>query len=85
MTNRGTDCILSLLLLQMEVIIIYNNFEDVPVIMSVPQVAEILGISAVSLYKLIQKDKTFPVVNIGRRKTVPKEQLRIWIDNNCKR
>ncbi len=69
----------------MEVIIIYNNFEDVPVIMSVPQVAEILGISAVSLYKLIQKDKTFPVVNIGRRKTVPKEQLRIWIDNNCKR
>ena len=69
----------------MEVIKIYNNFEDVPVIMSVPQVAEILGISAVSLYKLIQKDKTFPVINIGRRKTVPKEQLRIWIDNNCKR
>ncbi len=69
----------------MEVIIIYNNFEDVPIIMSVPQVAEILGISAVSLYKLIQKDKTFPVINIGRRKTVPKEQLRIWIENNCKR
>lgn len=69
----------------MEVIKIYNNFEDVPIIMSVPQVAEILGISAVSLYKLIQKDKTFPVINIGRRKTVPKEQLRIWIDNNCKR
>ncbi len=74
-----------LLLFCRKVIIIYNNFEDVPVIMSVPQVAEILGISAVSLYKLIQKDKTFPVVNIGRRKTVPKEQLRIWIDNNCKR
>ena len=69
----------------MEVIKIYNNFEDVPIIMSVPQVAEILGISAVSLYKLIQKDKTFPVINIGRSKTVPKEQLRIWIDNNCKR
>ena len=69
----------------MEVIKIYNNFEDVPIIMSVSQVAEILGISAVSLYKLIQKDKTFPVINIGRRKTVPKEQLRIWIDNNCKR
>lgn len=64
---------------------IYNNFEDVPIIMSVPQAAEILGISAVSLYKLIQKDKTFPVINIGRRKTVPKEQLRIWIENNCKR
>lgn len=64
---------------------IYNNFEDVPIIMSVPQAAEILGISAVSLYKLIQKDKAFPVIKIGRRKTVPKEQLRIWIENNCKR
>lgn len=69
----------------MEVIIIYNNFEDVPIIMSVPQAAEILGISAVSLYKLIQNDKSFPVISIGRRKTVPKEQLRIWIENNCKR
>lgn len=48
----------------MEVIIIYNNFEDVPIIMSVPQAAEILGISAVSLYKLIQNDKSFPVISI---------------------
>jgi predicted DNA-binding transcriptional regulator AlpA len=69
----------------MEVIIIYNNFEDVPIIMSVPQTAEILGISAVSLYKLIQNDKSFPVISIGRRKTVPKEQLKVWINRNCKR
>ena len=81
----GTDLILSLLLLQMEVIIIYNNFEDVPIIMSVPQAAEVLGISAVSLYKLIQNDKSFPVISIGRRKTVPKEQLKVWINSNCKR
>ena len=69
----------------MEVIIIYNTFEDVPIIMSVPQAAEILGISAVSLYKLIQNDKSFPVISIGRRKTVPKEQLKVWINSNCKR
>lgn len=69
----------------MEVIIIYNNFEDVPIIMSVPQAAEILGILAVSLYKLIQNDKSFPVISIGRRKTVPKEQLKVWINSNCKR
>lgn len=81
----GTDLILSLLLLQMEVIIIYNNFEDVPIIMSVPQAAEVLGISAVSLYKLIQNDKSFPVISIGRRKTIPKEQLTVWINSNCKR
>lgn len=56
-----------------------------PVVMSVTETAEALGISAVSLYKLIDKDKTFPVVAIGRRKVVPKEQLMEWINNNCKR
>lgn len=64
---------------------IYKDFEEVPIIMSVPQAAEILGISAVSLYKLIQNDKSFPVISIGRRKTVPKEQLKVWINRNCKR
>ena len=64
---------------------IYKNFEEVPVFITVPQAAEVLGISAVRLYKLIQKDKSFPVISIGRRKTVPKEQLKVWINNNCKR
>lgn len=64
---------------------IYNNFEEVPVFMTVPQAAEVLGISAVSLYKLIQNDKSFPVISIGRRKTIPKEQLKVWINSKCKR
>ena len=53
--------------------------------MTVPQAAEVLGISAVSLYKLIQNDKNFPVISIGRRKTIPKEQLKVWINSKCKR
>lgn len=36
-------------------------------------------------YKLIQNDKSFPVISIGRRKTIPKEQLKVWINSNCKR
>lgn len=63
----------------------YKSVEEMPVVMSVTETAEALGISAVSLYKLIDKDKTFPVVAIGRRKVVPKEQLMEWINNNCKR
>ncbi len=47
-----------------------------PVMLSVNQAAEVLGISNVSLYKLIEKDKSFPVVQLGRRKSIPKEQLR---------
>ncbi len=63
----------------------YTNFDDMPMMLSVPQAAEVLGISAVSLYKLIRNDKSFPVVVMGRRKSVPKEQLKIWIDTNSKR
>lgn len=53
----------------------YKNFDDMPMFISVPEASEILGISAVSLYKMIKNDKTFPVVVMGRRKSVPKEQL----------
>lgn len=63
----------------------YTSFDDMPMMLSVPQAAEVLGISAVSLYKLIRNDNSFPVVAIGRRKSVPKEQLKIWIDTNSKR
>ena len=63
----------------------YKDFDEMPVMLSVAQAAEVLGISSVSLYKLIDKDKSFPVVQLGRRKSVPKEQLKIWIDTNSKR
>lgn len=63
----------------------YKNFDEMPVMLSVPEAAEVLGISAVSLYKMIRNDNNFPVVAIGRRKSVPKEQLKFWIDTNSKR
>lgn len=63
----------------------YTNFDDMPMMLSVPQAAQVLGISDVSLYKLIRNDNSFPVVAMGRRKSVPKEQLKIWIDINSKR
>ena len=63
----------------------YKDFDEMPVMLSVVQAAEVLGISSVSLYKLIDKDKSFPVVQLGRRKSIPKEQLKIWIDTNSKR
>ncbi|MGN1419944.1 MAG: helix-turn-helix domain-containing protein [Eubacterium sp.] len=63
----------------------YKDFEEMPVMLSVAQAAEVLGISSVSLYKLIDKNKSFPVVQLGRRKCIPKEQLKAWIDANSKR
>lgn len=62
----------------------YKNFEEMPVMLTVAQAAEVIGISTVSLYKYISKDKTFPVLQIGRRKTIPKIQLQEWIEKNTK-
>jgi excisionase family DNA binding protein len=63
---------------------VYKNFDEMPVMLSVNQAAEVFGISNVSLYKLIEKDKSFPVVQLGRRKSIPKEQLKEWIDEKSK-
>lgn len=63
----------------------FKSFDELPLMLSVPEAAEALGISAVSLYKLIRDDNSFPVVVMGRRKSVPKEQLRSWIETNSKR
>ena len=62
----------------------YKNSDEMPVMLSVNQAAEVLGISNVSLYKLIEKDKSFPVVQLGRRKSIPKEQLRNGLMKNLK-
>lgn len=59
----------------------YKNFDELPVMLSVSQAAEVLGISTVSLYKLIRKDNSFPVITMGRRKIIPKEHLKNWIDS----
>lgn len=64
---------------------VYKDFDAMPVMLSVNQAAEVLGISNVSLYKLIEKDKSFPVVQLGRRKSISKEQLKEWIDEKSKR
>ena len=42
----------------------YKSFDEMPVMLSVPQTAEVLGISRVSVYKLVKTDKSFPAVTI---------------------
>ena len=59
----------------------YTNFDEMPITLSVEQAAEALSISAVSLYKIIKKDSTFPAIKMGRRIVIPKENLKKWIDN----
>ncbi len=57
----------------------YKNFDEMPLMLSVTEAANVLGIAPTSLYKLIENDSTFPVLQMGRRKGVPREELKQWI------
>lgn len=45
---------------------------------SVSEVAELLGISKSYAYQLV-KEKKIPVLDLGRRKVIPKVSLEEWL------
>ena len=56
----------------------YKNFDELPLMLSVIQVAEVLGISKTSAYELVHFDG-FPSITIGKRLIVPKDKFIEWI------
>lgn len=48
---------------------------------SVSEAAEMLGISRSYAYELV-KMKRIPVLEVGRRRVIPKEMLEVWIKEN---
>lgn len=56
----------------------YKNFDELPLMLSVIQVAEVLGISKTSAYELVHSDD-FPSITIGKRLIVPKDKFIEWI------
>ena len=60
----------------------YTNYDDLPLMLSVPDVASILGISRAGAYELVRSDG-FPSLRIGSRIVVPKERFIDWINANA--
>lgn len=61
----------------------YKNYDELPLMLSVSQVAKVLGISRTGAYDLV-KENDFPSLTIGLRIVVPKEELILWIKNQIK-
>ena len=61
--------------------LIYKNYDELPLMLSVKELATVLGVSRTSAYELI-KTKGFPSIKIGSRVVIPKEKLIEWIDKN---
>ena len=58
---------------------VYKNYDELPLMLSVPEVAAVLGISRAGAYELV-KGKDFPALKIGSRIVVPKEKFIAWAD-----
>ena len=56
----------------------YKTYDDLPLMLSVQDVASALGISRAGAYELV-KSEGFPSMNIGNRIIVPKEEFILWI------
>lgn len=57
----------------------YTSFDGLPLMLSVPEVASVLGISRAGAYELV-KEKGFPSLTIGSRIIIPRDKLIAWID-----
>ncbi len=59
----------------------YKSYDELPLMLSVREIAKVLGISKASAYELV-RTKGFPVLKIGSRLVVPKEKFREWVEQN---
>ena len=62
---------------------VFTSYDELPLLLNVKQLADLLGVSDSSVYELIQEDD-FPSLHIGKRIVVPKEELRKWISAHTK-
>ena len=61
---------------------IYTSYDELPIMLSVPQLASALGISRSGAYALV-RTSGFPALKIGSRIVVPQDKLQDWINENC--
>ena len=59
----------------------FKSYEDLPLMLSVPEMAAALGISLAGAYELARSEG-FPALRIGTRIVIPKDELREWIKRN---
>lgn len=59
----------------------YTSYDELPLMLSVAEVAAVLGISRAGAYELA-RSSDYPALKIGSRIVVPKDKFLAWIDAN---
>ena len=57
----------------------YTSYDQLPLMLTVPDVSQVLGISLAGTYELVRSDG-FPAFRIGSRIIVPKDKFIAWLD-----
>ena len=52
----------------------YKSYDDLPLFLNADTVGKVLGVSPASTYELMH-ESNFPVLRVGSRMVVPKEQF----------
>lgn len=60
---------------------VYKSYDELPLFLNLELVAKILGVSPSSGYELMHQPG-FPVLRVGSRMVVPKEQFIQWVMEN---
>ncbi len=59
----------------------YKSYDDLPLFLNAELVAKVLGVSPSSSYELMH-EPGFPVLKIGSRMVVPKEEFVQWVEEH---
>ena len=62
----------------------YTSFEELPLMLSVQDVSDVLGIGLAHAYEVVHQ-KDFPTITLGNRIIVPRDKFIQWIDNETEK
>ena len=62
----------------------FKSYEDLPLMLSVPEMAAALGISRAGAYELARSEG-FPALRIGNRIVIPKDKLQEGVDKQIEK
>ena len=57
----------------------YKSFDDLPLMLTVPDVSNVLGIGLAHAYEIARRSD-FPTITLGSRIIVPRDKFMMWID-----
>lgn len=60
---------------------VYKNYEELPLFLNAETVAKVLGVAPSTAYELMH-EADFPILKIGNRIVVPKEQFIVWVQRH---